>query len=56
MEIKAIRQLTTHDDAQVLNDLKATGFDRALLLNFGQTRLQHRRLIRMPGPSASICG
>ncbi|HET7314140.1 GxxExxY protein [Salinisphaera sp.] len=53
VEIKAIRQLTTHEDAQALNYLKATGFDRALLLNFGQTRLQYRRLIRTPVPSSS---
>lgn len=46
IEVKAMDRITTRDDAQVLNYLKATGVERALLLNFGQTRLQHRRLIR----------
>lgn len=46
VEVKAIQHLTAHHDAQALNYMKATEFDRALLLNFGQTRLQHRRLVR----------
>jgi len=46
VELKAINHLTTQDDAQVLNYLRATRFNRALILNFGQTRLQHRRLVR----------
>ena len=45
VEIKAITQLTTADDAQLLNELKATGFQRGLLLNFGARSLEHRRLV-----------
>ena len=46
VEIKALTYWTTQHDAQALNYLAATGFERAMLFNFGQTRLQHRRLVR----------
>jgi GxxExxY protein len=45
VEIKAITQLTSADDGQLINELKATGFRRGLLLNFGAPSLQHRRLV-----------
>jgi GxxExxY protein len=46
VEIKAISKLTTADDAQLLNELKATGYQRGLLLNFGSRSLEVKRLIR----------
>ena len=46
VEIKAISRLTTVDDAQLLNELKATGYQRGLLLNFGSRSLEVKRLIR----------
>ncbi|KEZ76444.1 GxxExxY protein [Salinisphaera hydrothermalis] len=46
VETKAIDRLSTIEEAQVLNYLKATGLERALLINFGQTRLQYKRLVR----------
>jgi len=46
VEIKAIARLTTADDAQLLNDLKATGYQRGLLLNFGSRSLEVKRLVR----------
>ena len=45
VEIKAISRLTTADDAQLLNELKATGYQRGLLLNFGARSLEVKRLV-----------
>jgi len=45
VELKATDGLADHDIAQVLNDLKATGKKLGLLINFGQTKLQYRRVI-----------
>jgi hypothetical protein len=33
-------------EAQTINYLKATGMHRALLINFGTSSLQHKRLVR----------
>lgn len=46
VEIKAISKLTTADDAQLLNELKATAYQRGLLLNFGSRSLEVKRLVR----------
>src|SRR5436190_1435243 len=46
LEIKAIARLTSADDAQLLNELKATGYERGLLLNFGSRSLEVKRLVR----------
>ena len=46
VEIKAIAKLTAADDAQLLNELKATNYQRGLLLNFGSRSLEVQRLVR----------
>ena len=43
--LKALARLTTIEEAQVLNYLKATGLHRALLINFGTSSLEHKRLV-----------
>jgi len=57
VEIKALSAIGNLEIAQVLNYLKATGYERALLLNFGATRLDFKRLVfsnhlRRSAPSA----
>jgi GxxExxY protein len=44
LELKALATLSPIEDAQVINYLKASKLPRALLLNFGTTSLQHKRL------------
>jgi GxxExxY protein len=48
VETKAIATLTGVDEAQLINELKATGMERGLLLNFGATSLEHKRLVFDP--------
>jgi len=43
VELKALDALSGQHEAQLLNYLKATGYRRGLLLNFGQTSLQYKR-------------
>lgn len=45
VEIKAIKTLTTIEQAQLLNYLKATGKPVGLLLNFGAPKLEWKRMV-----------
>lgn len=46
VEIKAVSRLTSRHQAQALNYLAATGYQLSILLNFGATSLQQRRIVR----------
>jgi len=45
VELKAIKELTGVETGQVLNYLKATSLKLGLLLNFGASSLQYKRVI-----------
>jgi len=44
-EIKAMSALTSNEEAQIINYLKATRFKVGLLLNFGSKSLEHKRFV-----------
>ena len=46
VEIKHVRALEDAHTAQCLNYLKATGLKVCLLINFGKTRIEIKRLVR----------
>ena len=45
VELKVNPQYDKRDEAQLLNELKATGLKVGLLINFGRTKVEYKRLV-----------
>lgn len=46
VELKAAKAIAPEHQAQIINYLKATGFDVGLLINFGNPKLEYKRFTR----------
>ena len=45
LEIKVAPQYDKRDEAQLLNELKATGLKVGMLVNFGRAKVEYKRLV-----------
>ncbi len=45
VELKVAKEYNPADEAQLLNELKATGIRVGLLINFGRTKVEFKRMV-----------
>lgn len=45
VELKVAKEYNREDEAQLLNELKATGIKAGLLINFGRTKVEFKRFV-----------
>ena len=45
VEIKVASEYNKRDEAQLLNELKASGIQVGMLVNFGRTKVEYKRLV-----------
>lgn len=45
VELKVAKQYCSEDEAQLLNELKATRIKVGLLINFGRTKVEFKRMV-----------
>ena len=45
VELKVAKEYCSEDEAQLLNELRATGIKVGLLINFGRTKVEFRRFV-----------
>lgn len=45
VELKTAKNYNTDDEPQLLNELKATGAKAGLLINFGRTKVEFKRMV-----------
>ena len=45
VEIKVAKNYNSDDEPQLLNELKATGIKVGMLINFGRTRVEFKRMV-----------
>ena len=45
VELKVAKSYNSDDEAQLLNELKATGIKVGLLINFGRSKVEFRRMV-----------
>lgn len=53
--VKSVEALDRPDDMELINHLKATGYRRGLMLNFGLERMEFRRIVA-PSKSGPLNG
>ena len=45
VELKVAKEYHSEDEPQLLNELKATGIRVGLLINFGRTKVEYKRMV-----------